>query len=257
MPCHFFCQSQQSNSINKFATQTIIFINKSYFSGRVTQLHLKMNLSVLEQYIEEGKSHDIDLLLIGNPELLQETTSHAISPLLLACYYNKPQIIRILLQHTKTMTIHEACAAGLTSYVEAIIQQAPAVVNEWSSHGFTPLLLAAYFNKADIVRLLLSKKVNPNIASGNEQLASPLHIAASNNNEEIGKMLIEADADVNAVQTTGETALHFAAQHGNIDFIVALLEFGADTKIVNLAGLSPADLALEKGYKEIAEILAN
>ncbi len=45
-----------------------------------------MNLSVLEQYIEEGKSHDIDLLLIGNPELLQETTSHGISPLLLATF---------------------------------------------------------------------------------------------------------------------------------------------------------------------------
>lgn len=216
-----------------------------------------MNLSILEQYIEEGKSHDIDLLLIGNPELLQETTSHGISPLLLACYYNKPQIIRILLQHTKTMTIHEACAAGLTSYVEAIIQQAPSVVNEWSAHGFSPLAMATYFNKTDIVRLLLSKKVNPNIASRNEQQAYPLHIAAANNHEEIGKMLLEADADVNAVQLTGETALHFAAQHGNIDLIVALLEFGADTRIVNIKGLTPADLAAEKGFKEIAEILAN
>lgn len=216
-----------------------------------------MNLSVLEQYIEEGKSHDIDLLLIGNPELLQETTSHGISPLLLACYYNKPQIIRILLQHTKSMTIHEACAAGLTSYVEAIVQQAPSVVNEWSSHGLTPLAIATYFNKTDIVRFLLSKKVDPNMVSRNEQLTYPLHIAASNNNEEIGKMLIEADANVNAIQATGETPLHFAAQFGNIDLIVSLLEFGADTSIVNMQGLSAADLALEKGYREISEILAN
>lgn len=215
-----------------------------------------MNLSVLEQYIEEGKSHDIDLLLIGNPQLLQETTSHGISPLLLACYYNKPQIIRILLQHTKSMTIHEACAAGLTSYVEAIIQQAPSVVNEWSSHGFTPLALATYFNRTDIVRLLLAKKVDPNMVSRNDQLTYPLHIAASNNNQEIGKMLIEADAHVNAIQATGETPLHFAAQFGNIDLIVSLLEFGADTSIVNMDGLSAADLALEKGYREISEILA-
>src|SRR5690606_37616189 len=109
-PKTFFRMLYQSDLANKFAIQTVIFINKTYFSGSVTQLRLKMNLSVLEQYIEEGKSHDIDLLLIGNPELLQETTSHGISPLLLACYYNKPQIIRILLQHSKTMTIHEACA---------------------------------------------------------------------------------------------------------------------------------------------------
>jgi uncharacterized protein len=234
----------------------VIFMNKTYFSSKLHNA-LKMNLSVLEQYIEEGRSHDIDLLLIGNPELLQETTSHGISPLLLACYYNKPQVVRILLQHTKTMTIHEACAAGLTSYVEAIIQQAPAVVNEWSTHGLTPLAIASYFNKTDIVRLLLSKKVNPNVVSRNEQLTYPLHIAAANNHEEIGKMLIEADADVNAIQATGDTALHFAAQHGNIDLIVALLEFGADTRIANIKGLTPADLAAEKGFREIAEILAN
>ncbi|WP_343555362.1 ankyrin repeat domain-containing protein [Sphingobacterium sp.] len=216
-----------------------------------------MNLSVLEQYIEEGKSHDIDLLLIGNPELLQETTSHGISPLLLACYYNKPQIIRILLQHTKSMTIHEACAVGLTSYLEAIIVQAPTVVNEWSSQGFTPLTIAVYFNKVDIVRLLLSKKVNPNAVTKNEQLTTALHIAASNNNEEIGKLLLEANANVNVIQATGDTPLHFAAQHGNIDFIVALLENGADTRIINISGLSPIDLAYEKGHREIAEILKN
>ncbi|APU98237.1 MULTISPECIES: ankyrin repeat domain-containing protein [Sphingobacterium] len=216
-----------------------------------------MNLSVLEQYIEEGRSHDIDLLLIGNPELLQETTSHGISPLLLACYYNKPQIIRTLLQHTKSMTIHEACAAGLTSYLEAIILQAPSVVNEWSSQGFTPLTLATYFNKADIVRLLLSKKVNPNVVTKNEQLTTALHIAAANNNEEIGKLLIDANANVNAIQATGETPLHFAAQFGNIDFIVALLENGADTRVINISGLAPMDMAYEKGHKEIAEILKN
>lgn len=155
------------------------------------------------------------------------------------------------------MTIHEACAAGLTSYLEAIIQQAPAVVNEWSSQGFTPLTIAVYFNKVDIVRLLLSKKVNPNAVTKNEQLTTALHIAASNNNEEIGKLLIEANANVNAIQATGETPLHFAAQHGNIDFIVALLENGADTRIINISGLSPIDLAYEKGHREIAEILKN
>ncbi|WP_367209774.1 ankyrin repeat domain-containing protein [Sphingobacterium sp. R2] len=216
-----------------------------------------MSLSILEQYIEQGKSNDIDLLLIGNPELLQETTSHGISPLLLACYYNKPQIIRVLLQHTKSMTVHEACAAGLTSYLEAIISKVPSVINKWSSQGFTPLTLATYFNKVDIVRLLLSKGANPNTVTKNEQLTTALHIAASNNNEEIGKLLIDAGANVNAIHATGETPLHFAAQYGNINFIVALLENGADTRIINISGLSPMDLAYEKGHKEIAEILKN
>jgi ankyrin repeat protein len=69
-------------------------------------------------------------------------------------------------------------------------------------------------------------------------------------------MLIEAGADVNVVQSSRTTPLHAAAQNGNIELLITLLERGARVDIKNDTGKTAADLASEKGYYEIAEILA-
>ena len=76
-----------------------------------------MSLTELEEYIESGNAAAIDNLLHANPALCQQKTSHEISPLLLACYYNKHQIVKIILQHIQEITIWEASAAGLTEAV--------------------------------------------------------------------------------------------------------------------------------------------
>ena len=68
-------------------------------------------------------------------------------------------------------------------------------------------------------------------------------------------MLIEAGTEVNIVQSGRISPLHLAAQHGNIDLIIALLEQGADVEARTEYNLTAADLAAEKGFHEIAEIL--
>ena len=77
----------------------------------------------------------------------------------------------------------------------------------------------------------------------------------NNNNDVISKMLIEAGAEVNVVQSGRISPLHLAAQHGNIELIIILLEQGADVSVRTEFNLSAADLAAEKGFHEIAEIL--
>jgi len=214
-----------------------------------------MSLSILEQYIESGNSRDLDLLLTSNPTLILEETSHGISPLLLACYFHKPQIIRVLLQHNQGLNIHEAVAAGLDNYIEAMIKQLPSVVNEVSTHGYSALALATHFNKEDVVRLLLAHKANPDIPTQNEEHLYPLHIALLNKNTAITKLLIEAGANVNNRQQTGLTPLHLAAQQGNIEIIVLLLEHGAIIELKNSNNKTASDLAASKGYSDIATIL--
>ncbi|MGH2622938.1 MAG: ankyrin repeat domain-containing protein, partial [Sphingobacterium sp.] len=95
-----------------------------------------MSLTVLEEFIETGNYQDLDLLLNNDPNLVMENTSHGISPLLLSCYYNKPKIVQVILKYLKNITIHEACAAGLTQQVQLMIEQKPTIINELSSHGF-------------------------------------------------------------------------------------------------------------------------
>ena len=214
-----------------------------------------MAITNLEQYIETGNHLDLEHLLRSDASLLKQKTSHDISPLLLACYYNKPQIIQVILKYTNSITIHEACAAGLLQHVQMMLEHKNDIIEEFSTHGFTPLGIASHFNKEDIVRLLLAHKADPNIPSQNGYQVYPLHAALSNNNSNISKMLIEAGAEVNIKQHGGYTPLHFAAQHGNIDLIIILLEEGADISILTDTGESASDLADKKGFREIAEIL--
>lgn len=214
-----------------------------------------MSLSQLEEYIETGNSRAIDDLLHGNPSLSKQRTSHDISPLLLACYYNKPQIVKVLLKHVDELTIHEAAAADQIEIVQAMIQDHPELLDTVSDHGFTPLGMATHFGNEEVVRFLLSKHADPNIQSQNGYNVYPLHTAISANFDGIAKMLIEAGAEVNVLQTSRIGPLHLAAQNGNIDLIILLLENGARVDIKNDMGKTASDLAAEKGHTEIAEIL--
>ena len=214
-----------------------------------------MSLSVLEEYIETGNHQDLDLLLSRNPELVKQNTSHDISPLMLACYYQKTQIVQTILKYITSITIHEACAAGLTEQVQLMLDQKPEVIYELSTHGFYPLGIAAHFGKEDIVRILLRNHANPNAYSQNGFQSYPIHAALLNQHDTIAKMLIEAGAEVNVVQNSRISPLHIAAQQGNIDLIIILLENGANIQIQNDQGKTASDLAAEKGFHEIAEIL--
>ncbi|WP_185211649.1 ankyrin repeat domain-containing protein [Sphingobacterium mizutaii] len=214
-----------------------------------------MSLTVLEEYIETGNYQDLDLLLSQNPDLVKENTSHDISALLLACYYQKSQIVQVILKYIKSITIHEACAAGLTEQVQFMVDQKPDVINELSSHGFYPLGIASHFGKEDIVRIVLRNGANPNSSSQNGYQVFPIHSALSNGQNNIAKMLIEAGAEVNVLQSSRISPLHLAAQQGNIDMIIILLEHGANIAIRNDFGHTASDMAAEKGFPEIAEIL--
>lgn len=215
-----------------------------------------MSLSLLEEYIETGDGLAIDNLLHNNPSLAKQKTSHDISPLLLACYYKKLQLVKIIIKHLDGIDIFEAVAANLLGNTVDLLDKNPLLLNQYSPHGFTPLGMATHFGNENIVRLLLKSGADPNLASDNGYRVYPLHTAIDSNFEGIAKMLIEAGAEVNVIQAYNITPLHAAAQNGNIEMLILLLENGALVDIKNDSGKTPSDLAFEKGHHEIAKILA-
>ena len=215
-----------------------------------------MALSELEEYIETGDSLAIDNLLHNNPSLAKQRTSHDISPLLLACYYNKPQLVKIILKHIDQIDIYEAAAANLLEETTNLLTENPVLLAQYSPHGFTALAMAVHFGNEEIVRFLLRHGADANLFSQNGYHISPLHTAVDANFEVIAKMLIEAGAEVNCVQSSGMTPLHYAAQNGNIELLIVLLEKGALVEYKNEQGKTASDLALLKGHREIANILA-
>lgn len=214
-----------------------------------------MSIDLLEEYIETGNGPGIEDLLNSRPNLASEPTSHGISPLLLCCYYQKPQLAQIILKKIEHLPLFEAAAIGVLEVVKEIIENDPNMLDQVSDHGFSALALASEFGQVDVLRYLLANHADPNQPSQNGYMVYPLHTAISGNNIPVAKMLLEANAEVNVLQSSRQSPLHLAAQSGNIDLIILLLEYGADVEIKNDQGQTPSDLAAERGHTEIAEIL--
>lgn len=210
----------------------------------------------LETLIETDNREAIFNLLTSSPQLADVETSHGMSPVLLACYYRKPEIAATIANFSNHITLFDLCALGNLKATIRFLDQFPNAVHRFSKDGFTPLGMAAYFGHEEIVRLLIQKGADVNVPANNGFQVYPLHSAVSGKNYRISKILIDAGADVNVQQKAGFTPLHAAAQLGDIELIVLLLEYDAAIDATMEDGKRPADLAKEKGFMEIAEILA-
>ena len=62
------------------------------------------------------------------------------------------------------------------------------------------------------------------------------------------KMFCEAGADINAADSEGNNVLYYILDGGDLQAAKYLLKQGADYNRRNLDGISPAQLAIEKGY---------
>jgi ankyrin repeat protein len=214
-----------------------------------------MSVEQLEQYITLADLDNLDALLVQNPVLAKTRTSHSVSPLMLSCYYKKPEVTQLILKYLDEIDLFEASAAGKFDAVAHLVYSHPEAINAYADDGFTALGLACYFGQYEVARYLVLKGADVNLPSNNGFNVYPLHSAAAGNFTQIARMLIENNAQVNVKQQAGVTPLHSAAQNGNIDLLIMLLEHGADVGIRMEGGKLPADLAREKGFEEIAEAL--
>jgi ankyrin repeat protein len=214
-----------------------------------------MDITHLETLIENDQLEEVTALLTQKPELATTTTSHHISPVLLACYYKKQEIANVIAEFVHELNLFEACALGKFDDVTLLIFKDPQSINSHSVDGFTPLGLACYFGHEDIARFLVLKGAEVNVPSKNGFNVFPIHSAVAANNFNITKMLLDAGAYPNVCQKSGVAPLHSAAQLGNIELIILLLEHGAEVSLRMEGGKLPADLAEDKGFHEIAEIL--
>ena len=95
---------------------------------------------------------------------------------------------------------------------------------------------------------------NPNVVCDGE---APLTRAATNGQEEIVHLLLEAGADTEwrDAAVFERTALHLAAFNGYGKVVRILLEFGAYMEAVDTYGRRPLHLATFKGHLGVAQLL--
>jgi ankyrin repeat protein len=214
-----------------------------------------MSVEKLEEYIAAADLTGLNDLLQRDPSLATGPTSQRVSPLMLSCYYKKPEVSNLILKYVNEISLFEASAVGKFDVVAHLLYTHPDAVNQHADDGFTPLGLACYFGQFEVARYLVLKGADVNLPSNNGFHVFPIHSAAAGNYTDIARMLIESGAMVNVKQQAGATPLHSAAQNGNLELLILLLENGAETNVRMEGGKLPTDLARDKGFTEIADIL--
>lgn len=132
-----------------------------------------------------------------------------------------------------------------------------AIVDARDRWGRTPLFAAIYeeplvLDRISIVSLLTENGADIN--SRDNQGDTPLHMAAFGETELV-MFLLERSAAVNAVNDAGETPLHKAVLFPEYEVVRELLRHGADKSIRNAQGSTAAQIAEERGWANLVELL--
>ncbi|XP_052065320.1 uncharacterized protein LOC127705092 isoform X2 [Mytilus californianus] len=87
--------------------------------------------------------------------------------------------------------------------------------------------------------------------------SSPLHIASYMGRTDVVICLLDHNANINMTKEDGTTPLFYACEVGHEDIVHLLLDKGADTQICRLDGKSPLKIATDNGHTSIVIMLTN
>ena len=211
--------------------------------------------------IKGGDFERVKAMVSADPMLIDARSRTGDSAILTAVYHRQKEIVNLLVARGATLTIFEACAAGEIERVERLLGEsasgaigAPGI-NDYSSDGWTPLHLAAFFGHAKVAELLVAHAADVAARSRNANGNTPLHAALVGNHTFVAALLIGHGADVNGADAQGWRPLHLAAANNNIDAMTALITQGADVHAPNGEAQTPLSLATEKNHREAAALL--
>ena len=189
--------------------------------------------------------------------------------------------------------LHKAAADGDAAAAEALIASG-ADLNARDGNGRTPFHVAAFVRNTDIMARLAKAGADVNaldadlydavtiaavaddvptlkaaLAAGNKAgnitsvyVGTALIAAAHLGHDEVVRTLIEAGAPLDHVNNLGWTALIEAVVLGDGGTrhqatVEALVRAGADRSIADRDGRTPQQLAKERGYSKIEQLLGN
>ena len=175
------------------------------------------------------------------------------TPLWFACYDGQINLVKILLEAgadpTKTdnnsdSSLHSVMYGCCSAECAQKVIDHGAHVNAANKDGATPFLIACSKAQAELVKLLLKAKADPNITDTDGDTS--LHAAiAADCSEEIIQEIIDHGAEINAVNKRGRTALLLSCFYRQMDSVKVLLEVGADPTISDEEGFSCLQAAVD------------
>ncbi|MDD5424979.1 MAG: ankyrin repeat domain-containing protein [candidate division Zixibacteria bacterium] len=152
-----------------------------------------------------------------------------------------------------TGEIDDAINGGDLARVKNLLNQDPSLLNVKFSSGLTPLNLASYRGKTDIVEALLDMGADMNI--GDNENSKPMHNAAVGGHLPVIELLLARGADIDNRDDNGITPFLFACNYRQLETARYLIEKGADFKATNNRGWSALLYAVMGGNVELVKLL--
>lgn len=213
---------------------------------------VKVGLLALCNNEFHNKFIDIIVQLLNHNIDVNTRDSQKWSPLMLICRYSQNiDVIKLLLNsgadvnftdHDNWSALIITCRFNNNLEIAKLLLAYGAKVNIRTNDGDTPLNLACmYTNNYDFIKLLIKYGAKINIM--NDELSTPLinacryarRVGIIDNNLKIINLLLDNDADVNAVDNKGNTPL-LHSRH--LQILETLLNHGADINHQNNLGFS-------------------
>ena len=143
--------------------------------------------------------------------------------------FNKIEVLKALLKNpenylrtfeTGYSPLIDACEKDLTEMSILLIENGADVNFQESGQGWFPLMFAVSNNNDVIVRKILEKECNVNLADFDGNTC--LHLATSSDNEVLVKYLLDKNANKNVVNKDNESPLSIAKENED-EYCIRLL----------------------------------
>ncbi|TMS17629.1 Ankyrin repeat and KH domain-containing protein 1 [Larimichthys crocea] len=150
-----------------------------------------------------------------------------------------------------------AAMNGHVPAVKLLLDMGSDINAQIETNRNTALTLACFQGRAEVVSLLLDRKAN--VEHRAKTGLTPLMEAASGGYAEVGRVLLDKGADVNAppVPSSRDTALTIAADKGHYKFCELLINRGAHIDVRNKKGNTPLWLAANGGHFDVVQLLVH
>lgn len=152
--------------------------------------------------------------------------------------------------------LHLAVITRQANMVEALLREGadPAALDR---NGQTALHLCCEYDQRDCLSVILSRSSSSMcLEIRNYEGLSPLHLAVLRGHKDLARMLLDAGADINAMDIkSGQSPLMHAVESNNVDMVHFLIESGCDVNSQSYSGNTALHSACGRGQVDTVRLL--